>query len=343
MSALNIPPEAWALADNSLNPDVNFPDYLTYREFLNAAKAKFQALPNVLGMKGQKIEEVTNTQKGWDELTRKAGLAANGREPQGAKEANALWQKPFNPFRATNVHMVDRKNIFEKIGDGISHLAKEVVEIQQKIVSKIGETGLAVTLAPFKGSMKKSLNKRNIPHGNDIVDIAKKFYKYVVNKEQLFSSELDFYGFYGNPNNFTFQKATGFENMDPVTGAVASEATGIDIKKIIKAIVAFFNSLSGAVEEAQAKATEIGKPLSQIAQDLGISTEALDIARQLDAGANNSDRLIKQEAANLAANYNSSGNKISGAGMSTGKIVLIGLAIFAAIKYGPKLLSRAGN
>lgn len=298
----------------------DFRDYADYRVYLVNQKAYWQGKMN-----SGKVLAVQTAINGWDSLASKDFTAAKGRAPSGIKEISDFYPKPFNPaklYHGATGGLVAFHKLVDKIGDGVEHLAKEYWEIQKKLIAKIGQAGAAVILAPYKGAMKRALDKRHIPHGNDIIDIATKFYDHVVKHGEAM-----------------------FEYMDPATAGMINEEakkSGIDIKAIIKAITAFFKTLSGSVKEAEDKANAVGKDVNQIAQDLGISPEALDLAKLINHNGDKAETLIKLEAGSLENSYNRTQDGAStpkgNSSPNLGKIIFVGLIVFGAIKYGPRLL-----
>ena len=114
---------------------------------------------------------------------------------------------------------------FEKIGRGIGDVVKKVARL---VVSPV-----TLPLLPFKKGMKRQLDKRNIKYKNDILDIAKQFYKHVIQKSN-FEGYESYYHHVEETGNF----------VD-------------DVVKIIKAIVAFFKKNKDKIAEGVATVEEM--------------------------------------------------------------------------------------
>lgn len=352
MSVLQLPDEVWdEIKIGRIMPDYNFKNIFEYKEFLLAAEQRIKGYGSRLYDTIHGFIEDAN--KRIAEVSALRGNSMFGREPKTKAELELIFGSPFNPWKSLqfkgahyeqNKEKRDaNKTIFEKIGDGIEHLAGEVKNVVEKVVAKVGAVGVAITLAPFKGAMKKALDNRHISHGNDIVDIAKKFYEHVVkHSEQLFDSSLDFTQFerVGNNTDYTFTKATGFENAE------GNEDFMKTIANIVKAIALFFSHLLEKAKDAKDKAEKAGVPVSQIAQDLGVTAEAIKLNDIVQAGAHNIDNAIQHEAGQVSNNYarTPSGNSVPKPSAGKSPLIKIGLIVlagWAAIKYGPKLFKSA--
>jgi len=151
-------------------------------------------------------------------------------------EHKKFWGKPSASNYSTSYQQ--QAHFFKKIGKALSKAAKGVgkavskvtsgikkaannaikgvgnaIKSVSKVVSKVG----TLPILPFKGAMKKALDKKGVKYGNNIEDIAKKFVTNVVKKSNFEGYE---------------QYYEASAHVEPLT-----------IAAIVSAIVGFFKKL----------------------------------------------------------------------------------------------------
>ena len=165
-----------------------------------------------------------------------------GLPPSTVLSEDQWYSVSFNPGKFLRDNNFGPKNIFSKVVKFLGNVAK--------VVSSIPKAALKLAaLAPFKGAMKKALDRRKIPYTNKLNDIAQKFYHVVVKKK------------------------SAFENFEPVTVSV-----------LLAAILPFFKQLFNKEEP-----TEEEEELLEIAEkDLDREDELISYEMsQLDDGTGN--------------------------------------------------------
>lgn len=141
------------------------------------------------------------------------------------------WEKIADVFPKPYILKYDKDNFIETIGSGFQQLGEQVKEGVKNLgqfvsdaIKKIGSIAAILPLAPFKKAMKKALKNRHIDHGNDILDIANKFFREVLHKN--------------------------FEHIEPVT-----------ISLIVMAIIKFFKDMKDKQNKSpeEAELTDIAE------------------------------------------------------------------------------------
>lgn len=185
----------------------------------------------------------------------------------------------------------------KKLGQKINKAVKAVGGAIKKVVGKIAALPAMAALLPFKGAMKKALNKRNISHSNDMGDIARKFAATIVKKKnyELYSSYEQQFGHLIPPAAL----AGGMEVVEKMK-----------IGDIVKMVLDFFGSILGLKKQGKADA------------------EDLELIAEVDAEQEKLDRNPEYHAAELDK---IAGNSGSGDDNKSNTILYLMLAIAAII------------
>lgn len=144
---------------------------------------------------------------------------------QKSPEHLKYWGSPHGNFLGFfgKKNREKRKKFFKGIGDVVKKVARLVA------------SPLTLPLLPFKKPMKRALNKQNVSYKNDVLDIAKQFYKHVVQK-------------------------SNYEGYESYYLHIPTDKKGNlveDVASIIKAIINFFKKNKEKIEKGVATAEEI--------------------------------------------------------------------------------------
>jgi hypothetical protein len=157
------------------------------------------------------------------------------------------------PYSYTPPPAKENKNIFKKLGN---------------LLKKIASAPLVLALAPFKGAMKKALDKKKINYGSKLSEVATKFYDNVVRKANYEGYEEHYYEFNADEEK---KKGGGVGGViggivgaiagtfvAPGAGTAAGAAGGkIAFEKLVPAIIEFFTMIFRKKEDNKATKSEI--------------------------------------------------------------------------------------
>jgi len=175
-----------------------------------------------------------------------------------------------------------KKGLFKKIWNGIKDSARGIA----KIGGKIYEAETYVVLAPFKGAMKKQLDKAGIKHGNKMKNIAPLFFKHIIKGKKNYENYV------GDLKHYENYEA--LENLDALDA----------LEMVNVPDVAFVNHLDSLGEE---EAVETAKNIISVVFDFfkNLLQKKLDkkpttsdedeMAKDAEKGAENADKLIEKE------------------------------------------------
>ncbi len=144
------------------------------------------------------------------------------------------WGAPHSNFLGIfgKKNRKKREKLFGGVGKALEKVGRGIGDVVKK-VARLVVSPATLPLLPFKKGMKRQLDKRNVPYKNDILDIAKQFYKHVVQKDNYEGYE-SYYQHVEETGNFVE-----------------------DIAKIIKAIISFFNKNKDKIAKGIATVEEL--------------------------------------------------------------------------------------
>jgi hypothetical protein len=194
-------------------------------------------------------------------------------------------------------HRAKRKALGKKIGGVVKQIGSGI----KKLAGKVLTAPAMAALLPFKGAMKKALNKRNIAHGNDLGDIARKFAATIIKKKN--------YDLYCNYEQ-QFGHLLPLAAAGPAIGPAMEIVDKMKIGDILKMILDFFKNLLGLKGKGEADA------------------EDLELIAEVDSEQEKLDRNPEYHAAELEK---LAGNSGDGGAPKSNNIMYIMLAIAAII------------